>query len=265
MTATMTTWTYGWTGAASVTAALNCGSSPDPVTEVIGAGVSASTWLTLRSSRVHRNVTNGPAHEAAGFHRDALDGHLLGAVHEGRVRQSAHLEDHRRTGAIGGKTMSGSFASYVVTPTCCGSGMGRTCRPIAVSRSPWAVPPACPSTPTSAPPEARERLGRSIILPTGASGAACGVNADAHEHRLSLARRRHSSAVEQLFRKQQVLGSNPSVGSTPPLLSVGRPTVSGRMVGTDPRVCVAGLASGQPPSPVDTAASHRQHEFSARA
>ena len=26
--------------------------------------------------------------------------------------------------------------------------------------------------------------------------------------------RRHSSAVEQLFRKQQVLGSNPSVGST---------------------------------------------------
>src|SRR5690349_20209469 len=28
-------------------------------------------------------------------------------------------------------------------------------------------------------------------------------------------RRRHSSVVEQLFRKQQVLGSNPSVGSTP--------------------------------------------------
>jgi hypothetical protein len=28
---------------------------------------------------------------------------------------------------------------------------------------------------------------------------------------------RHSSAVEQLFRKQQVLGSNPSVGSTSPL------------------------------------------------
>ena len=28
--------------------------------------------------------------------------------------------------------------------------------------------------------------------------------------------RRHSSAVEQLFRKQQVLGSNPSVGSIPP-------------------------------------------------
>src|SRR4051794_32888837 len=27
---------------------------------------------------------------------------------------------------------------------------------------------------------------------------------------------RHSSAVEQLFRKQQVLGSNPSVGSTFP-------------------------------------------------
>ena len=26
---------------------------------------------------------------------------------------------------------------------------------------------------------------------------------------------RHSSAVEQLFRKQQVLGSNPSVGSSP--------------------------------------------------
>src|SRR5947207_14933893 len=33
-----------------------------------------------------------------------------------------------------------------------------------------------------------------------------------------LDRRRHSSAVEQLFRKQQVLGSNPSVGSTPPLV-----------------------------------------------
>ena len=30
-----------------------------------------------------------------------------------------------------------------------------------------------------------------------------------------MAPRRHSSAVEQLFRKQQVLGSNPSVGSTP--------------------------------------------------
>ena len=30
---------------------------------------------------------------------------------------------------------------------------------------------------------------------------------------------RHSSAVEQLFRKQQVLGSNPSVGSTPPRVS----------------------------------------------
>ena len=29
-----------------------------------------------------------------------------------------------------------------------------------------------------------------------------------------LDRRRHSSAVEQLFRKQQVLGSNPSVGSS---------------------------------------------------
>jgi hypothetical protein len=28
---------------------------------------------------------------------------------------------------------------------------------------------------------------------------------------------RHSSAVEQLFRKQQVLGSNPSVGSTSPI------------------------------------------------
>src|SRR4051812_30966072 len=34
-------------------------------------------------------------------------------------------------------------------------------------------------------------------------------------HPLSLAARRHSSVVEQLFRKQQVLGSNPSVGSTP--------------------------------------------------
>ena len=31
-----------------------------------------------------------------------------------------------------------------------------------------------------------------------------------------LGRRRHSSAVEQLFRKQQVLGSNPSVGSISP-------------------------------------------------
>ena len=35
------------------------------------------------------------------------------------------------------------------------------------------------------------------------------------EHRLYSRSRRHSSAVEQLFRKQQVLGSNPSVGSTP--------------------------------------------------
>src|SRR5664280_338890 len=38
--------------------------------------------------------------------------------------------------------------------------------------------------------------------------------AAACEHRLFLIRRRHSSAVEQLFRKQQVLGSNPSVGSS---------------------------------------------------
>jgi hypothetical protein len=36
---------------------------------------------------------------------------------------------------------------------------------------------------------------------------------------------RHSSAVEQLFRKQQVLGSNPSVGSTNPrtIRSAGTP------------------------------------------
>ena len=34
-------------------------------------------------------------------------------------------------------------------------------------------------------------------------------------HRLYWRSGRHSSAVEQLFRKQQVLGSNPSVGSTP--------------------------------------------------
>ena len=40
-----------------------------------------------------------------------------------------------------------------------------------------------------------------------------------------LVRRRHSSVVEQLFRKQQVLGSNPSVGSTPtfvPMKSICR-------------------------------------------
>jgi hypothetical protein len=35
-------------------------------------------------------------------------------------------------------------------------------------------------------------------------------------HQLYWPSRRHSSAVEQLFRKQQVLGSNPSVGSTLP-------------------------------------------------
>ncbi len=34
--------------------------------------------------------------------------------------------------------------------------------------------------------------------------------------------RRHSSAVEQLFRKQQVLGSNPSVGSTGSRSEAGR-------------------------------------------
>ena len=39
--------------------------------------------------------------------------------------------------------------------------------------------------------------------------------ADVFQHQLFLGPRRHSSAVEQLFRKQQVLGSNPSVGSTP--------------------------------------------------
>ena len=39
--------------------------------------------------------------------------------------------------------------------------------------------------------------------------------ADVLEASAILARRRHSSVVEQLFRKQQVLGSSPSVGSTP--------------------------------------------------
>src|SRR5207249_9540949 len=38
--------------------------------------------------------------------------------------------------------------------------------------------------------------------------------ADVFRESAILDRRRHSSAVEQLFRKQQVLGSNPSVGST---------------------------------------------------
>ena len=41
-----------------------------------------------------------------------------------------------------------------------------------------------------------------------------GRTVDVPELRLFSARRRHSSAVEQLFRKQQVLGSNPSVGSS---------------------------------------------------
>jgi hypothetical protein len=40
--------------------------------------------------------------------------------------------------------------------------------------------------------------------------------ADVHRQHLYSRSGRHSSAVEQLFRKQQVLGSNPSVGSTPP-------------------------------------------------
>ena len=48
----------------------------------------------------------------------------------------------------------------------------------------------------------------------------------------TLPSRRHSSAVEQLFRKQQVLGSNPSVGSTP-LPSRGRRPVH-RRVQRDP-------------------------------
>ena len=40
--------------------------------------------------------------------------------------------------------------------------------------------------------------------------------ADDLEHHLYSLSRRHSSVVEQLFRKQQVLSSNLSVGSTPP-------------------------------------------------
>ena len=39
-----------------------------------------------------------------------------------------------------------------------------------------------------------------------------------------LQRRRHSSAVEQLFRKQQVLGSNPSVGSIDLNVKAGLPS-----------------------------------------
>ena len=35
-----------------------------------------------------------------------------------------------RSGSIGGKEVAGSLASYVVTPTCCRSGMGRTWRPL---------------------------------------------------------------------------------------------------------------------------------------
>ena len=33
-----------------------------------------------------------------------------------------------RSGVIGGNEVSGSFASYVVNPTCCASGIGRTAR-----------------------------------------------------------------------------------------------------------------------------------------
>ena len=42
-----------------------------------------------------------------------------------------------------------------------------------------------------------------------------GAHAPLGRHQVCCGPRRHSSAVEQLFRKQQVLGSNPSVGSTP--------------------------------------------------
>ena len=59
-------------------------------------------------------------------------------------------------------------------------------------------------------------------------------------------RRRHSSVVEQLFRKQQVLGSNPSVGSIP-LSPSGLPLQAANLVA---RTCpnAEALLTGRFPS-----------------
>ncbi len=56
------------------------------------------------------------------------------------------------------------------------------------------------------------------VVPTGLVPSSCreasSIRAAARRHHLYSLSSRHSSAVEQLFRKQQVLGSNPSVGSS---------------------------------------------------
>src|SRR4029453_2799008 len=47
----------------------------------------------------------------------------------GRPEPDFIEDDQRRSGSIGGKDVSGSFASYVVSPVGCRSGIGRTSRP----------------------------------------------------------------------------------------------------------------------------------------
>ena len=84
-------------------------------------------------------------------------------------------------------------------------------------------PPATSPSPSGASPSSsighttQGTLQFGELLVVGANTPLTNVNkATAFEHRLFLVTRRHSSVVEQLFRKQQVLGSNPSVGSTSP-------------------------------------------------
>ena len=81
-------------------------------------------------------------------------------------------------------------------------------------RDMWSTkPPSSRSTRTSG--ASQDSVARSQQPEVGAS-AGKGTFVDSGEGLLECPPRRHSSAVEQLFRKQQVLGSNPSVGSTPP-------------------------------------------------
>ena len=181
-------------------------------------------------------ATQDTEREAAG--EAWLDNNLVFAAPEGRPRRgdvqthrfrllcesyelpSIRFHDLRRLAAVllrtssGGDVMSagaalGHSANLGLPPTC----MVTSRRGSLVAWRTARRPRCGRSIPRSAILRAahraapREAIGRQI----GRQGVAdCRCRARI-EHK-----RRHSSAVEQLFRKQQVLGSNPSVGSTPP-------------------------------------------------
>src|SRR6185369_11252921 len=103
------------------------------------------------------------------------------------------------------------------------SGAGKSGKPCARLTAPWATASLFISRMT----DSVNRPALALIrLPRAAAGASAtrpslrarGLRGRVGTMGYHARPGRHSSAVEQLFRKQQVLGSNPSVGSTPQFL-----------------------------------------------